>query len=189
MTENKMVYIASPYAGEVDQNVRFAKAACLFAISQDCTPVAVHLLYPQLLDDSNPAQREAGIRMGLRVLEAADELWLCGDRMSHGMNEELAAAKQLGIPIRQIPEAEITEVVSMKQSYGVWAVRSAASGCGAAEAWLKENGDPLRFDTIEQAAANADRLNAGLGTANVHYCPREAGPKLAPAPGMGMKMG
>lgn len=54
MTENKMVYIASPYAGEVERNVRFAKAACLFAIRQDCTPVAVHLLYPQLLDDSDP---------------------------------------------------------------------------------------------------------------------------------------
>ena len=155
MTENKMVYIASPYAGEVEQNVRFAKAACLFAMRQDCTPVAVHLLYPQFLDDSNPTQREAGVRMGLRVLEACDELWLCGDRMSRGMSAELAAAERLGIP---------------------------------AEAWLKENGEPLCFDTMEQAAEYAAGLNAGICTANVHYYPKEAGPELAPAPRMGMKL-
>lgn len=188
MTENKMVYIASPYAGEVERNVRFAKAACLFAMRQDCTPVAVHLLYPQLLDDSDPAQREAGVRMGLRVLEACDELWLCGDRISRGMSAELTAAKRLGIPVRQIPESEITEVISMEQKYGVWAVRSAASICGAAEAWLKENGEPLRFDTMEQAAEYAEKLNAGICTANVHYYPKEAGPELAPAPRMGMKL-
>ncbi len=188
MTENKMVYIASPYAGEVERNVHFAKAACLFAMRQDCTPVAVHLLYPQLLDDSDPAQREKGVRMGLRVLEACDELWLCGDRLSRGMNAELAAAERLGITVRQIPESEITEVISMEQKYGVWAVRSAASICGAAEAWLKENGEPLRFDTMEQAAKYAEGLNAGLGTANVRYYPKEAGPELLPAPRMGMKL-
>lgn len=47
----------------------------MYAMRQNCTPVAVHLLYPQLLDDSDPIQRQIGIRMGLRVLEATDELW------------------------------------------------------------------------------------------------------------------
>lgn len=45
--------------------------------------------------------------MGLRVLEACDELWLCGSRMSAGMQAELAAAERLGIPVRSIPEKEI----------------------------------------------------------------------------------
>ncbi|MGX8710957.1 MAG: hypothetical protein ACQGTM_12015 [bacterium] len=76
MSENKLVYICSPYAGDIEKNVEFAKAACMYAMRQNCTPVAVHLLYPQLLDDSEPVQRQAGIRMGLRILEAADELWL-----------------------------------------------------------------------------------------------------------------
>lgn len=104
MKENKLVYIASPYAGDVGANVTFAKAACRYAMDQGCTPVAVHLLYPQMLDDAVPAEREAGIRMGLRVLESCDELWLCGERMSHGMQAELAAAKRLGVPVIRIPD-------------------------------------------------------------------------------------
>ncbi|MBS6955397.1 MAG: DUF4406 domain-containing protein [Enterocloster asparagiformis] len=104
MSSNKLVYIASPYAGDVEANVAFAKAACHYAMEQGATPIAVHLLYPQILDDSIPAERKAGIRMGLRVLEACDELWLCGDRISHGMRAELAAAEQLDIPVRRITD-------------------------------------------------------------------------------------
>lgn len=91
MTENKLVYIASPYAGDVERNTAFAKEACRYAMEQGAVP----------------AEREAGLRMGLRVLEACDELWLCGDRMSAGMQAELEAAERLGIPVRCISEQEI----------------------------------------------------------------------------------
>lgn len=107
MKENRLVYITSPYAGDVKANVRFAKAACRYAMGQDCTPIAVHLIYPALLDDSVPAKREAGIQMGMRVLEACDELWLCGERLSAGMQAELAAAEQMGIPVRRVSGREI----------------------------------------------------------------------------------
>ena len=36
MMENKLIYIASPYAGEVEKNVAFAKAACRYAMEQGC---------------------------------------------------------------------------------------------------------------------------------------------------------
>ena len=39
MSNNKLVYIASPYAGDVEQNVRFAKAACRYAIEQGQPPL------------------------------------------------------------------------------------------------------------------------------------------------------
>ena len=32
MSENKLVYIASPYAGDIEKNVAFAKAACRYAM-------------------------------------------------------------------------------------------------------------------------------------------------------------
>lgn len=85
MKQNKLVYIASPYAGDVEINVSFAKAACRYAMEQGCIPIAVHLIYPQLLNDTVPEEREAGIRMGLRVLEACDELWLCGEQLSQSL--------------------------------------------------------------------------------------------------------
>ena len=51
MEHNKLVYIASPYSGDVERNVAFAKAACRYAMKQGVTPIASHLLYPQMLDD------------------------------------------------------------------------------------------------------------------------------------------
>ena len=64
----KLVFISSPYAGDVEANTAFAKAACLFAVKQGVVPVAVHLMYPQIWDDRIPAERERGLRMGLRIL-------------------------------------------------------------------------------------------------------------------------
>ena len=105
----KLIYIASPYAGDIEANTAFAKRSCRYAIRQGHTPIAVHLLYPQMLDDFDPAERELGLRLGHRVLEMCDELWLCGNRISTGMAREIEEAKKLGIPIRQIGEQEIQQ--------------------------------------------------------------------------------
>jgi hypothetical protein len=110
----KQIYICSPYAGDVESNTRFAKAACLYAANRGCAPVAVHLMYPQILDDAVPAQREAGIKMGLRVLASCDELWICGARISHGMSCEIAEAERLGIPVRRISAEQIQGGCHMK---------------------------------------------------------------------------
>lgn len=85
---SRLVYIASPYAGDVEENVAFAKAACRYAAAQGCTPVAVHLMYPQFLDDRVSKEREEGLKMGRRMLAACEEIWLCGERMSAGMKAE-----------------------------------------------------------------------------------------------------
>lgn len=115
MTEGKLVYIASPYAGDVEGNVAFAKAACRYAAAQGYTPVAVHLMYPQFLDDRVPKEREAGLKMGRRVLAACDEFWLCGEKLSAGMRAEKAEAKRLGIPIRQVPSFCIFPALKQKE--------------------------------------------------------------------------
>lgn len=112
----KLVYICSPYAGDIENNLRFARAACRYAAEQGCAPVAVHLMYPQILDDAVPAQREIGIRMGLRVLATCNELWICGSRISHGMKCEIAEAERLGIPVRNI-SAELIQGEHHMRSY------------------------------------------------------------------------
>ena len=50
----KLVYIASPYAGDIPNNVERAKEYCKQALEQGVVPVAPHLLYPQFLEDSGP---------------------------------------------------------------------------------------------------------------------------------------
>lgn len=71
--------------------------------------MAVHLLYPQLLDDMVPKERKIGIQMGLRILINCEELWLCGSRISTGMLYELKEGERLGIPVRRVSEEEIME--------------------------------------------------------------------------------
>lgn len=188
MSENKLVYIASPYTGEVQKNVEFAKAACRYAMEQNCMPVAVHLLYPQFLDDHAPIQREAGLRMGHRVLEACDELLLCGSRISTGMAMELKEAKKLGVPVREISAEQIQGGFVMEKKYGVWAMRSAGSVCGAAQSWCKHGGKPMEFDTMEQAKSYAKQLNESCYSPNVHYAAKEMEPKLKQSSGFSMRM-
>ena len=185
----KLVYICSPYAGDVENNVRFAKAACRYAMKQGCAPVAVHLLYPQILNDAVPSERKAGIRMGLRVLASCQELWACGDIISHGMSCEIAKAGRLGITIRYLSAEQIQSEAPAKQ-YGILARRSAASVCSVTESWLKQDGRPMTFSTYEEAAAEAELLNGGMGPVNrtVEYFPKEMEAVPEEAPSFGMEL-
>lgn len=103
----KLIYVASPYAGDVEKNIAFAKRACRYVMEQGHAFFAPHLLYPQILDDTDPEERKAGMKFGIRILEICDELWVCGDRISTGMEMEIELAKQLGIPIRYVSEEQI----------------------------------------------------------------------------------
>ena len=63
-----------------------------------------------------------------------------------------------------------------EKTYGVWAVRSAASIFGRAESWCKEDGKPLEFASQEAAEAYAKECNSRT-TANVHYFVKEKEPE------------
>lgn len=71
-----------------------------------------------------------------------------------------------------------------EKTYGVWAVRSAASIFGRAESWCKEDGRPLEFASQEAAEAYAKECNSRT-TANVHYYVKEKEPE----PGAVRRMG
>jgi hypothetical protein len=187
MTDMMLVYIASPYAGDIEYNTKMAIAYCRYAAGCGVIPLAPHLLIPRFLCESNPKEREQGIKMGLQLLSLCSELWACGNRISEGMKMEIAEAKRLGIKIRYIKSIKNQGVMNMKQ-YGVWARRSSASVCGAAEAWLKSDGKHMTFDTYEEAAEKASTLMKNIGTANVSYFPKEMEPELDEAPSSGMNM-
>ncbi len=103
----KLIFVASPYAGDVEKNIAFAKRACRYVMEQGHAFFAPHLLYPQILDDTDPKERKTGLKLGLSILKKFDELWVCGNRISAGMEAEIERAKQLGIPIRYVSEEQI----------------------------------------------------------------------------------
>ena len=67
------VYVASAYAGDTAGNTARAVQYCRFAIEKGYLPIASHLLYPQVLSDAVPAERELGLLFGLALLATCQE--------------------------------------------------------------------------------------------------------------------
>ena len=103
LMHRKKVYVASPFAGDIKSNIAHAIGYCRYVIARNGQPIAGHLLYPQILDDSNPIEREIGLMFGLALLEICDEVW-CFGVMSEGMKLEISVAKKMGKTIRYIKE-------------------------------------------------------------------------------------
>ena len=61
-----IVYICSPFSGDVEENIANARRYSRFAVDKGYIPIAPHLLFPQFLDDDNPEERELGLFFGRR---------------------------------------------------------------------------------------------------------------------------
>lgn len=103
-----LVYIASPFAGDMPNNIERAKDYCRFAVGKGFIPLAPHLLYPQFLDDDNAEERKLGLFFACVLLGKCDELWVMGDIISSGMAQEIGKAERRGLPIRRFIEEDIT---------------------------------------------------------------------------------
>lgn len=91
----KLVIIESPYAGDVEANVAYARKAMADSIRYyGEAPIASHLLYtqPGVLDDSLPHERALGIAAGLAWRAVAQGAVFYVDR---GWSNGMVAAKEL----------------------------------------------------------------------------------------------
>lgn len=98
--QRPLVFICSPFAGDMEGNTKRAREYSRFAVSKDCIPIAPHLLFPQFLEETDPAGRELGISFGLVLQSMCREMWVFGDTVSKGMAVEIEKAGERGIPIR-----------------------------------------------------------------------------------------
>ena len=99
----RKVYVASRYAGDVEANVKAAIRYCRLVIDKGYMPIASHLLYPQILNDNDPEERELGLMLGLALLRECDEVWVFGE-VSPGVAREIEEAKRLQKRIRFMEE-------------------------------------------------------------------------------------
>ena len=103
--ENKeliLVGIESPYAGDVETNIRYAKACVLDCLRRGEAPYASHLFFTQddLLDDNDPDERMLGIMAGKAWEKKAQYTVVYTDRgISKGMKFGIELAKKEGRPI------------------------------------------------------------------------------------------
>lgn len=89
-----IVYICSPYSGDIDINVKKARAFCRFALEKNYIPLAPHLLFPQFMNDDIPQERELAMFMNMVLLGKCNELWVFGNTISNGMAQEIEKAKK-----------------------------------------------------------------------------------------------
>lgn len=95
-----LVYVCSPYAGDIENNVKNAKTYSRFAVENNAIPVTPHLLYPQFMDDKNEFEREMAIHFNYVLLGKCTELWVFGGVVSCSMAREIGVAKKRRMKIR-----------------------------------------------------------------------------------------
>ena len=88
-----IVYICSPYAGDVEANVEAARKYSRFAVEQGRIPIAPHLLFTQFLNDANPRERQLGLFFGNAIMSKCSEVWVFGSNISSGMEAEIKRAR------------------------------------------------------------------------------------------------
>lgn len=105
-SQPRRVVLESPYAGDVALNVKYARACLKHSLSLNEAPLASHLLYTQVLDDSTPLERAQGIVAGIVWIPLADATVVYTDLgVSRGMKEGIHWAEAAGNPVeyRMLP--------------------------------------------------------------------------------------
>lgn len=110
----RLVILESPYAGDVEKNVAYARECLRDSLLRGEAPIASHLLYtqPGVLDDDKPDERDRGIVAGLAWVKCAQATVVYTDLgISYGMRWGMDVARLQNIPIeyRTIRQADAAE--------------------------------------------------------------------------------
>lgn len=108
------VILESPYAGNVERNIRYARECVRHSLSLGESPIASHLLYTQegILNDDIPEERILGIDAGLAWKDVAEKhVFYVDYGWSKGMEYayKYAAKKKIPVEIRAILSIKVTD--------------------------------------------------------------------------------
>ena len=88
----RLVILESPYAGDVERNLEYARACLADCLARGEAPIASHLLYtqPGVLNDEIPEERQKGIEAGFawRIAASASVFYL-DLGLSYGMQKAI----------------------------------------------------------------------------------------------------
>ena len=93
------VIIESPFAGVNRKlNVEYARRCMRDSLDRGESPLALHLLYPQVLDDDDRRERRLGMSRAMDWYESAELLVVYMDHsISVGMRFGIQFARQIGL--------------------------------------------------------------------------------------------
>jgi len=98
----KRVILESPYAGDIERNIKYARECLKDSLKRGEAPIASHLLYTQdgVLNDDIEDERMMGINAGLAWKEVADlQVFYIDFGMSTGMKYAEKYAKEYNINV------------------------------------------------------------------------------------------
>lgn len=101
----KLVIIESPYSGATAANKEYARDALLDCLQRGEAPLASHLLYTQVLDDTIPNERAQGMAAGWAWIGQADKVAVYTDfGITPGMQQgiDLAVGRGLEVEYREL---------------------------------------------------------------------------------------
>lgn len=99
-----IVYICSPYAGNIEANIAAAQRYSRHAVDMGCIPITPHLLFPQFMNDADPKERELGLFFGNALMSKCSEVWVFGSTISAGMEAEIKRARWKNYRLRYFNE-------------------------------------------------------------------------------------
>jgi hypothetical protein len=115
----RLAFIVSPYRADdhtVAEHEEIARRMCEYARRRGYTPIAPHLLFPQILDDAVPEERDAGMAFGLSILESMrcySEYWIdtvfvyASHNITTGMACEMKLAYANGVRVEDVTEWDL----------------------------------------------------------------------------------
>ena len=96
-----LVYVCSPYRGDVEKNIELARKYSRFTFEEKNIPITPHLLYPQFLNDDDLFERNIAIhKINYVLIGLCKEMWVFGDEITEGMQREILVAQKRKKPIR-----------------------------------------------------------------------------------------
>jgi hypothetical protein len=98
----RLVVLESPFSGDIEANIKYARACVRDCLMREESCIASHLLFTQdgILDDMAPEERKLGIAAGLAWLRVAEATVVYMDLgISGGMEQGIYAARAAGVTI------------------------------------------------------------------------------------------
>lgn len=95
---NGLVYVCSPYRGDTERNIKYARKLTWEVLERGYTPITPHLYLTQALNDEIPKERELGLLAGQDLLKHCGYILIGGKYgISEGMQQEIVIAREVGV--------------------------------------------------------------------------------------------
>lgn len=113
----KLVYICSPLWGDMEANMKRALQYCAYAAGCGVIPIAPHVAWNGMFDDTIPEKRAAALRLGLEFLNRCDEVWVMGDEITPEMQDKIDRAEKFHKATVYVLDQQVEQDLKIRQEH------------------------------------------------------------------------